>query len=99
MNLTINWQGTADALLAQDPPGVYRMFNPVPEHVIAELAAKLPDFRRGYEDEGLHVADYDEFGRSSSSAASSSRVGSRCLTSSISDDRRQKWLQPEPYLA
>ena len=38
------------------------MVNPVPEHVIAELAAKLPDFRRGYEDEGLHVDEYDEFG-------------------------------------
>jgi transaldolase len=62
VNLTINWKGTADALLAQDPPVVYRMFNPVPEHVIAELSAKLADFRRGYEDDGISVEEYDEFG-------------------------------------
>jgi transaldolase len=62
VNLTINWKGTADLLLAQDPPVVYRMFNPVPEHVIAELTARLPDFRRGYEDEGIHVEEYDDFG-------------------------------------
>lgn len=62
VNLTINWKGTADRLLAQDAPVVYRMFNPVPEHVIAELCEKLPDFRRGYEDDGIHVEEYDEFG-------------------------------------
>lgn len=62
VNLTINWKGTADQLLAQNPPVVYRMFNPVPEHVISELSARLPDFRRGYEDEGIHVEEYDEFG-------------------------------------
>lgn len=62
VNLTINWKGTADVLLAQDSPVVYRMFNPVPEHVISELSAKLPDFRRGYEEDGIHVEEYDEFG-------------------------------------
>lgn len=62
VNLTINWKGTADLLLAQNPPVVYRMFNPVPEHVIAELSSQLPDFHRGYEDDGIHVDGYDEFG-------------------------------------
>jgi transaldolase len=62
VNITINWKGTADTLLAQDPPVVYRMFNPVPAHVIDELKAKLPDFRRGYVDDGLHVSEYEEFG-------------------------------------
>jgi len=62
VNLTINWKGTADILLAQDPPVVYRMFNPVPEPVIAELSQKLPDFRVGYEENGLHASEYDEFG-------------------------------------
>ena len=62
VNLTINWVGTADALLAQNPPVVSRMFNPVPIEVIDELCAKLPDFRRGYEQDGIHVAEYDEFG-------------------------------------
>ncbi len=62
VNLTINWKGTADVLLAQDPAVVYRMFNPVPDHVIAELCAKLPDFRRGYEEDGIHAEEYDDFG-------------------------------------
>jgi transaldolase len=62
VNLTINWKGTADVLLAQDPPVIYRMFNPVPQHVLDELMAKLPDFKRGYEDDGIHVGEYDEFG-------------------------------------
>ena len=39
--VTINWGGTADRLLAEDPPVVYRLFNPVPDHVVDELAAKL----------------------------------------------------------
>jgi transaldolase len=62
VNLTINWSGTADALLAQNPPVVSRIFNPVSQEVIAELEAKLPDFRRGYETDGLQVEEYDEFG-------------------------------------
>ncbi len=62
VNLTINWVGTADALLAQNPPVISRIFNPVPQEVIDELCAKLPDFKRGYEDDGIHVDEYDEFG-------------------------------------
>ena len=30
VNLTINWVGTADALLEQNPPVISRIFNPVP---------------------------------------------------------------------
>ena len=60
--VTINWAGTADKLLAADPPVVYRLFNPVPEKVIGELREKLPDFRRGYDHDGLDVKDYEEFG-------------------------------------
>jgi transaldolase len=62
VNLTINWVGTADALLAQNPPVISRIFNPVSPEVIAELCEKLPDFKRGYENEGIHVDEYDEFG-------------------------------------
>ena len=62
VNLTINWKGTADLLLAEDPAVVYRMFNPVPEQVIAELVARLPDFRRGYEEDGMQSDEYEEFG-------------------------------------
>lgn len=59
---TINWEGTADRLLALDPPVVSRLFNPVPEKVIAELMEKLPDFRRGYLEDGLEVEEFEDFG-------------------------------------
>ena len=60
--VTINWEGTADKLLEQDPPVVYRLFNPVPDRVIGELTEKLRDFRRGYEEEGLKVEEFYDFG-------------------------------------
>jgi transaldolase len=60
--ITINWEGTADRLIEQDPPVVYRIFNPVPQKVIDELLEKLPDFKRGYLDNGLEPEEYDEFG-------------------------------------
>jgi transaldolase len=61
VNLTINWQGTADKLLEQDPFVVSRIFNPVPYKVIDELMNKLPDFKRGYIVGGIHVDEYEEF--------------------------------------
>ena len=60
--LTINWEGTADKLIETDPPVVYRLFNPVPQKVIDELMEKLPDFRRGYLDDGLAVEEFEGFG-------------------------------------
>lgn len=59
---TINWEGTADQLLEQNPPVVYRLFNPVEKYVIDELMEKLVDFKRGYLEDGLEVEDYEEFG-------------------------------------
>jgi transaldolase len=60
--MTINWEGTADKLIESDPPVVYRLFNPVPQKVIDELMEKLPDFRRGYLDDGLEVQEFESFG-------------------------------------
>ena len=60
--VTINWQGTADKLLEQNPPVVYRFFNPIPQKVIDELMEKLPDFKKGYLEDGLTVEEYEEFG-------------------------------------
>lgn len=60
--ITINWKGTADQLLEEDPPVVERLFNPVPDYVIDELSEKLPDFRRGYEDDGLSIDEFEDFG-------------------------------------
>ncbi|HLO28050.1 MAG TPA: transaldolase family protein [Anaerolineales bacterium] len=59
---TINWEGTADRLLEQDPPVVYRLFNPVPPKVIDELIEKLPDFKRGYLEHGLEIEEFEDFG-------------------------------------
>ena len=59
---TINWEGTADELLKQDSPVVYRLFNPVPRKVIDELTEKLTDFRRGYLEDGLSTGEFEEFG-------------------------------------
>jgi len=60
--LTINWEGTADKLIESDPPVMYRLFNPVPQKAIDELMEKLPDFRRGYLDDGLEVEEFEGFG-------------------------------------
>lgn len=60
--VTINWQGTADDLIQQDPPVIHRVHNPVPSHVIDELSAKLVDFRRGWFEDGLTVEEFEEFG-------------------------------------
>jgi transaldolase len=59
---TINWEGTADKLIEQDPPVVYRLFNPVPQKVIDELMEKLPDFKRGFLDDGLEIEEFEGFG-------------------------------------
>jgi len=60
--ITINWVGTADKLIEQDPPVVYRLFNPVPDKVIDELMEKLPDFKKGYLEDGLPVEEFEDFG-------------------------------------
>ncbi len=60
--VTINWQGTADQLIEQDPPVISRFFNRVSESVLDELMEKLPDFKRGYFVNGLREEEYEEFG-------------------------------------
>lgn len=59
---TINWEGTADGLLLQNPPVVYRLFNPVPHKVIDELMEKIPDFKRGYSEGGMEIDEFEDFG-------------------------------------
>jgi transaldolase len=60
--ITINWEGTADKLIEQNPPVVWRLFNPVSQYVIDELMEKLPDFKRGYLEDGLEPEEFDHFG-------------------------------------
>lgn len=60
--ITINWSGTADKLLEQDPPVVQRFLAPVPYSVIDTLCEKLPDFRKAYEVNAIKPEEYEEFG-------------------------------------
>jgi transaldolase len=60
--VTINWQGTADKLIEQDPPVLNRFSAPVPYHVIDELLAKVDHFRQAYIPGSLGVDDYESFG-------------------------------------
>lgn len=62
VSVTINWGGTADKLLEQDPPVVSRLFNPVPFEVVDELNAKLEDFRRAYYLNAISPDEYEDYG-------------------------------------
>jgi transaldolase len=60
--VTINWKGTADKLIEEDPPVMERLLNPVPDYVTEELLEKLPDYRKGYEEGAIRAHEYEEFG-------------------------------------
>lgn len=60
--VTINWVGTADALIAEDADVVSRFFNPVPHTVVDVLKDKLVDFQRGYDANGLTIDEFETFG-------------------------------------
>jgi transaldolase len=47
---------------ASDIPVVPRFDDPVPAAILEELQAKLPDFRRAYEPDGLSPEEFDGFG-------------------------------------
>jgi transaldolase len=60
--ITINWIGTADKLIEQDPPVVARFLQPIPPHVVDELAEKLDDFRKAYFVNAIKPEEYEEYG-------------------------------------
>jgi transaldolase len=60
--VTINRKGTAEELLGENPDVVHRFLNPVPPLVVDELLRKLPDFRKGWEVDGLGVEEFEHFG-------------------------------------
>ena len=60
--VTINWKGTADILIEQDPPVVQRFLQPTSESVIDELLEKLEDYRRGYLINAIKPEEYEDFG-------------------------------------
>lgn len=59
---TINWVGTADKLLEQDPPVVNRFDTPAPTYVLDELVNKLPDFEKAYFTGRIRPEEYEPFG-------------------------------------
>lgn len=61
MHITINWS-TAEELIAKDPPVKNRMDLPTPEETVRELSAKLPGFRRAYEEGGMAPREFADFG-------------------------------------
>jgi transaldolase len=60
-HITINWS-TAAELLAKNPPVVSRIDAPTPKEIVEELRAKLPGFRRAYDEDGLTVEEFADFG-------------------------------------
>ena len=60
--VTINWKGTAEDLLKENPLVVQRFHMPTPASVIDELTEKLPDFRRGYYVDAIKPEEYETFG-------------------------------------
>lgn len=62
LHVTINWEKSADQLLAQNPPVVDRMSAVPPQRVVDELLEKLPDFRRAYQEGSLEVDAFADYG-------------------------------------
>jgi transaldolase len=60
-HITINWS-TAAELLATNPPVVARIDAPTPKEIVEELRAKAPGFRRAYDEDGLTVEEFADFG-------------------------------------
>ena len=61
-HVTINWS-TAQEIMEADTPIVPRLTEGEPSPaVIAELGEKFPDFRRAYDEDGLEVEEFGDFG-------------------------------------
>ncbi|MCX7950060.1 MAG: hypothetical protein N2509_08105 [Treponemataceae bacterium] len=60
-HITINWS-TAEELIQKDPPVEKRIDTPTPQEVVEELSAKLPGFHRAYEEDGMKLEEFADFG-------------------------------------
>lgn len=60
--ITINWKGTADQLIHQNPPVVQRFLQPTPPSVLDRLVHQLETFRKAYWQDGLKPSEYEQFG-------------------------------------
>lgn len=59
-DITINWKGTADQLMAADAPVISRMDTPTPDYVLDALM-KIPTFKAAYTADGLTEKEYADF--------------------------------------
>jgi transaldolase len=84
--VTINWTGTAEELVRQDPPVVQRFLQPTPYSVEDELLEKLEDYRRGYLVHAIAPEEYESFGPVVLFRSSFETAWSKALT--IIRDRR-----------
>jgi transaldolase len=62
LSVTINWEGTADVLIAKDLPVVSRIGDMVDSVVVDELLEKLPDFGRAWRSDGMTAPEYYDYG-------------------------------------
>lgn len=60
--VTINWHGTADLLIEQDPPVVQRFAMPIIPSVVDELTEKVDEFRRAYYVKGITEEEFEDYG-------------------------------------
>jgi transaldolase len=60
--VTINWIGTADRLIEQNQPVVWRFYNPIADYVLDELLTKVSEFSRGYMVGAIETEEYENFG-------------------------------------
>ena len=60
--VTINWKGTADKLIEEDPAVVQRFAAAIPQTVIDELSEKVDEFRRAYYIHGITEEEYEDYG-------------------------------------
>jgi transaldolase len=61
MYVTINWSMAAD-ILKRDPPIVNRIEAQATPEILQELKQKLPAFRRAFDEGGLSVHEFTDFG-------------------------------------
>ena len=59
-SITINWKGTADALIEGDTPVIERMDTPTPRELMDALM-QVPTFAKAYLPDGLKPSEYADF--------------------------------------
>lgn len=60
-HITMNWVGSVQNLLEQDPEVMETLQVPVSESILLELSEKMPTFRKAYAEDGLKPEEFNEF--------------------------------------